>query len=120
MSQSALDPAALVAQLPALLPQSDRTLKSPHDAITALVHAAMSALAFRLTAVDESSSSIYENNVLPVAWNTSGPGNYILKYRHEQSSLEFVVKLSKLGSRTLINAIALDVRTHNLLIRHFH
>ncbi|KAF5363475.1 hypothetical protein D9756_000508 [Leucocoprinus leucothites] len=109
MSQNLLDPAALISLLPTLLPQSDKVLKTPHDAITSLVHAAMSALAFRLTAVDESSSSsVYENNVLPVAWNTSGPSHYTLKYRHEQSSLQFVVKVSRLGSRTLINAIALE------------
>ncbi|KAJ3573345.1 hypothetical protein NP233_g2494 [Leucocoprinus birnbaumii] len=108
MTQNPLDPAALISLLPTLLPQSDKVLKNPYDAVTSLVHAAMSALAFRLTAVDESSSSIHENNVLPVAWNTSGPGHYTLKYRHERSSLEFVIKVSKLGSRTLINAIALE------------
>ncbi|KXN86399.1 Proteasome inhibitor PI31 subunit [Leucoagaricus sp. SymC.cos] len=108
MSHSALDPAALVSLLPTLLPQSDKALKNQYDALTSLLHTAMSALAFRLTAVDESSSSIYENNVLPVEWNISGPGHYTLKYKHEQSSLEFVIKVSRLGSRTLINAIALE------------
>ena len=113
MSQR-LDPAALISLLPTLLPQSDTVLKNSHDAITSLVHTAMSALAFRLTAVDDQSSSTYENNVLPVGWNKLGPGNYTLKYKHEQSSLEFVIKLSRMSSRMLINAIALEVCCHTL------
>jgi proteasome inhibitor subunit 1 (PI31) len=108
MSPNPLDPAALISLLPTLLPPSSN-LSTPHDALVALIHAAFSALAFRLTAVDESSSSsIYQNNVLPVEWNKSSPAHHSLKYKHEQSSLEFVVNISKLGGRTLINAIALE------------
>ncbi|XP_006460212.1 hypothetical protein AGABI2DRAFT_191978, partial [Agaricus bisporus var. bisporus H97] len=108
MSPNPLDPAALVSLLPTLLPPSS-TLSNAQDALVSLIHAAFSALAFRLTAVDESSSSsTYQTNVLPVEWNKSGPAHYTLKYRHEQSSLEFVVNVSKLGSRTLINTIALE------------
>lgn len=109
MDKNALDPAALISLLPTLLPPSAKNLNTPQDALASLAHAAMSALGFRLTAVDESSSSIHENNVLPTEWNKSGPGHYTFKYKHEQSSLEFVIKVSKLGSRTLINAIALEV-----------
>lgn len=108
MSRNPLDPAALISLLPTLLPPSSR-LQNSHDALASLVHAAMTALAFRLTAVDESSSSTYQNNVLPVEWNASGPAYYTFKYKHEQSSLQFLIKVSKLGSRTLINAIALEV-----------
>ncbi len=115
MDKNALDPAALISLLPTLLPSSAKALNNPQDALASLLHAAMSALAFRLTAVDESSSSIHENNVLPVDWNKSGPGHFTFKYKHEQSSLEFVIKLSKLGSRTLINAIALEVCILNAL-----
>jgi proteasome inhibitor subunit 1 (PI31) len=48
--------------------------------------------------------------VLPVEWNKNGPAHYSFKYRHDQSSLEFLITVSKLGMRTLINAIALEVR----------
>ena len=37
-------------------------------------------------------------------------GHYTLRYKHEQSSMEFVIKVSKLGGRTVINAIAVEVR----------
>ncbi|KAG6868449.1 hypothetical protein C0993_002587 [Termitomyces sp. T159_Od127] len=104
-----LDPAALVSLLPTLLPISSKTLASPHDAIASLLHTIFSAVAFRLIGIDESSSSaIIENNVLPGGWNDNGPGYYTFRYRHDQSSLEFVLKVSKLGGRTLINAIAIE------------
>ncbi|KAJ7507675.1 PI31 proteasome regulator N-terminal-domain-containing protein [Mycena galericulata] len=103
-----LDPAALIALLPTLLPTSKKTLSSSQDGIAALLHTALTALAFRLIAVDESSPGSSTLTVLPDEWNTNGPSHYTFRYRHDQSSLEFVVKVSKLGGRTLINAIALE------------
>ena len=104
-----LDPFSLLSSLPNLLPKSKPILSSPQDGLTSLIHSVMSALAFRLVAIDESSTSgTFENNVLPDDWNKDGPGHYTLRYRHEQSSLEFIVKVLKLGNRTLINAIATE------------
>ncbi|KAI0321848.1 PI31 proteasome regulator N-terminal-domain-containing protein [Amylostereum chailletii] len=109
MTVDLLDPSALISSLPSLLPPSKKRLESTHDAITALLHTVLIALAFRLVAVDDSSpANPVLNGVLPEAWNRHGPGNYTLRYRHEQSSLEFVVKVVKLGSRTLVNAIAVE------------
>ncbi|KAJ7638691.1 PI31 proteasome regulator N-terminal-domain-containing protein [Roridomyces roridus] len=103
-----LDPAALTALLPTLLPASKKTLSSSQDGIAALVHTALTALAFRLIAIDESSQSSLSSNTLPEGWNKDGPSHYTFKYKHDQSSLEFLFKVSKLGGRTLINAIALE------------
>ncbi|KAJ7129813.1 PI31 proteasome regulator N-terminal-domain-containing protein [Mycena epipterygia] len=103
-----LDPAAIIALLPTLLPPSKKTLSSSQDGISALLHAAMTALAFRLIAIDDSSPGTTSLSVLPDEWNKNGPSHYTFRYRHDQSSLEFVVKVSKLGGRTLINAIALE------------
>ncbi|KAL5527638.1 hypothetical protein ACEPAG_6439 [Sanghuangporus baumii] len=100
-----LDSSALLSSLPNLLPKS-KLLNHPQDAIAALTHAVFSTLGFRLVGVDESSSGSIPDNILPDNWNAHGPGNYTLRYRHEQSSLEFTVKVIKLGSRTLINGIA--------------
>ena len=70
----------------------------------------MAALSFRLIAVDELSPPLPEtNNVLPNDWDKNGPGCYAFRYKHYQSSLEFLVKIISLGRRTLINAIALEV-----------
>jgi proteasome inhibitor subunit 1 (PI31) len=110
MTSNLLDPSAILSLLPGLLP-SDKKLGSPQDGIMALLHAAMSALAFRLIGADDSASvNSFQDNVLPDEWNKDGPGHYVLRYRHDQSSLDFVVKLTKLGGRSLINAIAVEVR----------
>ena len=110
MSASLLDASALIHALPAILPPEKKRLESPHDAITALVHSAFTALGFRLIGTDESSPARrFEDNILPLDWNQHGPGHYTFRYKHEQSSLEFVVKVGKWGSRTLINSIALEV-----------
>ncbi|KAK0206805.1 PI31 proteasome regulator N-terminal-domain-containing protein [Desarmillaria ectypa] len=109
MSKDILDPAALLSLLPTLLPPSAKVLASPQDGIAALLHAVLSALSFRLVGVDDSTTSFSDsNNVLPVEWNIQTPGNFTFRYKHDQSSLEFLVKVSKLGVRTVINAIALE------------
>lgn len=110
MAPDLLDPSALVATLPALLPGETKTLNSPQDAIVALLHAALIAVSFRLIGVDEFTPSVsVSDNVLPSVWNQHGPGYYTLIYKHDQSSLDFLIKLTKLGKRTVINAIPLQV-----------
>ncbi|KAH0840057.1 PI31 proteasome regulator N-terminal-domain-containing protein [Lanmaoa asiatica] len=109
MASNILDPAALTTQLLALLPPSNNCLSSSHDGLAALVHAIFTTLGFRLIATDDTSSArSFHNNVLPEDWNTRGSTDHTLRYRHEQSSLEFLVKIVGLGQRTLINAIALE------------
>jgi proteasome inhibitor subunit 1 (PI31) len=110
MSTDILDPAALTSLLPTLLPPSAKTLSSPQHALAALLHTAMVIVGFRLIGVDDSSVPRQDlNNVLPEEWSQHGPGNFTFRYKHEQSSLEFVVKVGKLGSRTVVNAIAVEV-----------
>ncbi|KIK65390.1 hypothetical protein GYMLUDRAFT_123486, partial [Collybiopsis luxurians FD-317 M1] len=106
-NKNILDASALVSLIPTLLPADSRRLQSAQDALAVLSHSILAALSFRLVAVDDSTPTSYAaTNVLPEAWNKNGPGNYTLRYKHEQSSLEFIIKMSKLGSRTVINAIA--------------
>lgn len=110
MASNILDPAALTTQLVTILPPSNRCLASPHDGLAALVHTVFTTLGFRLIAIDDSSSArTFQNNVFPEDWNTGGLTDHSVRYRHEQSSLEFLVKIIRLGQRTLINAIALEV-----------
>lgn len=77
----------------------------------------MSTLGFRLIAIDESSGqNLSSATVLPAEWNKNGPGHYTFKYKHDQSSLEFVLNVSKLGGRTLINAIAVEVSPYMYIL----
>ncbi|KAH9899744.1 PI31 proteasome regulator N-terminal-domain-containing protein [Cubamyces lactineus] len=109
MTANILDASALIHALPNVLPADKKKLESPQDAIAALVHTAFTVLGFRLIGIDESGPTrTFEDNVLPEEWNQHGPGNYAFRYRHEQSSLEFLVKVIKLGNRTLINSIAVE------------
>ena len=111
MSGDPLDPALLTSRLPSLLPAAAKKLNSAQDGLAILLHTAMVELGFRLIAVDESSPPNPDlNNVLPEDWGKNGPGNYAFRYKHDQSSLEFLLKASKLGNRTLFHAIALEVR----------
>src|SRR5260370_40107938 len=98
MAPDLFEPSALISPLVNLLPSNGKRLESQEDAIVALIHSAFNALSFRLIAVDDSTpASTTLNGILPEAWNTNGPGNYTLRYRHEQSSLEFIIKVIKLG-----------------------
>ncbi|KAI0796555.1 PI31 proteasome regulator N-terminal-domain-containing protein [Abortiporus biennis] len=110
MSRNILDPAAILASIPKHLPSSNKSLQTPYDALASLFHTAMVILGFRLIGIDDSSGvniSGEESN-LPEQWNAHGPAIYIFRYKHEQSSLQFVLKVTKLGSRTIVNAIALE------------
>lgn len=110
MSTNILDPAALTSLLPTLLPPSAKLLSTAQHALAALMHTAMVIVGFRLISVDDSLVARRDqSNVLPEEWSRHGPGNFTFVYKHEQSSLEFVVKVAKLGSRTVVNAIALEV-----------
>ncbi|CDO68685.1 hypothetical protein BN946_scf184652.g12 [Trametes cinnabarina] len=109
MAANILDASALLHALPGILPPGKKKLESPQDAIAALIHTVFTVLGFRLISTDESGPSrTLENNVLPEEWNQHGPGSYVFRYRHEQSSLEFLVKVVKLGNRTLVNSIAVE------------
>ncbi|KAG9317589.1 PI31 proteasome regulator N-terminal-domain-containing protein [Chiua virens] len=109
MANDILDPATLTSQLVALLPPSNERLYSAHDGLAALVHAIFITLGFRLIAIDDASSArTFQDGVLPEDWNTRGSTDHAFRYKHEQSSLEFLLKVVRLGQRTLINAIALE------------
>lgn len=106
-----LDPAVLTSRLPDLLPEAAKKLNSAQDGLAALLHTAMAELGFRLIALGERSPPIPDlSNVLPEDWARNGPADYAFRYKHDQSSLEFLLKVSKLGNRTLFHAIALEAR----------
>ncbi|KAH7105457.1 PI31 proteasome regulator N-terminal-domain-containing protein [Auriculariales sp. MPI-PUGE-AT-0066] len=110
--RAVLDPSALLSLLPSLLPEDAKRLESPTSALAALVHAIMTALDFRLVAIDEDAASVHaDTNLLPAQWRAN-PSSFSFRYKHIQSSLEFVLKVSRLGARTVTDKVAsLDVQT---------
>ena len=108
--RAVLDPSALLSILPSLLPSDGKRLTSPTAALAALAHSIMTALEFRLVAIDDDSASTHaDSNTLPAQWSTNASA-LTLRYKHSQSSLEFVIKVSRLGGRTVFNAITDAVR----------
>ena len=85
-----LDPSALLHVLQQLLPpaaNAEPQLRSPSDALAAMVHTVMTRLDFRLTGLSEddrlASTSSAEgadasvsSNKLPGEWNAKGPDHY--------------------------------------------
>lgn len=123
-----LDPSAVLETLPKLLPSgnsetssSDAKLLSQADALAALSHTILTRLDFRLINLGDSHQvaphldaenmpgDVTVQNRLPPEWRRSAPESYSFGYRHEQSSLQFIVKVIKMGNRVLINATALEV-----------
>lgn len=106
-----LDPSALIEQLAKLLP-ADSSIETPHDAIAILTHATLTRLGFRLISLSDTAGTVnvekYEDNVLSLAWNRTGPSSYSFRYAHEQSSMTFLVKIVSLSARVLIHATTLE------------
>jgi proteasome inhibitor subunit 1 (PI31) len=109
-----LDTSALLGNVPNLLPGSATTLATPQDALAIVLHAAMTALSFRLVAIDEAApakepETATSPGLLPEDWNKKGPDVYTFKYKHDQSSFTFLLKLVKLSGRVIVHGIAVEV-----------
>ncbi|KAL8685622.1 MAG: hypothetical protein Q9218_007647, partial [Villophora microphyllina] len=119
-------------------------LRNPYDAVALLSHGCMLAVGFRLEGLGEdhgigkrpsshsshpsvltlnateASSDPGEPKPLPEQWNTTTTSNYAFRYAHTQSSLHHILKISRLGSKAIINGLALvpdaDEKAHTLEI----
>lgn len=90
---------------------SDLGLKSPYDGLACLVHACMLSTGFKFIGLGEDQRIeqpfTCENvSTLPNDWNTSSASMYAFRYTHTQSSMEFSIRISRLGNKTLIFGIA--------------
>lgn len=102
---SPLTAPALLASLPSLVETaSTPMLASPVEALTLLLHATHVALGFRLASVSATGGS--EGNQLASEALKKGE----IEYKHAQSSLQFVVRVGKLGGRAVVDAMAVEVR----------
>ncbi|KAG8716297.1 hypothetical protein FRC11_005127 [Ceratobasidium sp. 423] len=108
-----LDASALLGKVPNVLPHSNKNLSSPQDAVAILLHSAMTALGFRLVAIDEDAPATEPEagaapGLLPEGWNRKGPDVYTFKYKHEQSSFTFLLKLVKMSGKMIVHGIAIE------------
>lgn len=75
-------------------------------------------MTIRLTAFTTEAPSDPENpQPLPVEWKACSPSNpnYAFRYAHTQSALEYLVKVSRLGSKAVINGLGIgDEKVHTL------
>lgn len=125
--------------------ESTPHLKNPYDAIALLSHACMLAVGFRLVGLgedhkigmpqytsfvqisktDSTAEGTSEGSAakpLPQQWNSSTSDDYAFRYAHSQSSLQYLLKISRLGSKSVVNCLGIGddkVRTFDLKPKEF-
>ncbi|CAD6571255.1 MAG: hypothetical protein ASARMPREDX12_004288 [Alectoria sarmentosa] len=107
--------------------ESTPHLKNPYDAIALLSHACMLAVGFRLVGLGEDhkiegTSEGSAAKPLPQQWNSSTSDDYAFRYAHSQSSLQYLLKISRLGSKSVVNCLGIGddkVRTFDLKPKEF-
>ncbi|KAL9075729.1 MAG: hypothetical protein Q9161_001481 [Pseudevernia consocians] len=107
--------------------ESSPHLKNPYDAIALLSHGCMRAVGFRLIGLGEdhkieATPETSDAPPLPQQWNSSTSDDYAFRYAHGQSSLQYLLKVSRLGSKAVVNCLAIGddkVRTFDLRPKDF-
>lgn len=107
-----LNPASLCSIIRKSI-QPETGLKDEYDGLACLAHACMLSTGFKFIELGEAekaqqSITASELSSLPAAWNTSNSSMYAFRYTHDQSSMEFVIRVSRMGRRTMIFGIAVD------------
>ena len=91
-------------------------IKSAFDAVALAAHCSMLAVGFRLVGLGEehrieASSDPSEPRPLPSEWNASS-GSYSFRYAHSQSSMEYLLKISRMGNKAVVIGMGMgDDRT---------
>ncbi|KAI5842946.1 PI31 proteasome regulator N-terminal-domain-containing protein [Morchella snyderi] len=111
MAARPFSPPVVLRNIDASLPPNTPQLRTPHDAIAVFVHACLLSVGFRLVGLSEDDQlepAIEGSNPqpLPETWNAS-PGNYGFRYAHAQSPLNYLIKVNRLGTKTIIMGLGL-------------
>ncbi|KAF2020061.1 hypothetical protein BU24DRAFT_448421 [Aaosphaeria arxii CBS 175.79] len=85
-------------------------LKNATEAIALAVHAGMIGVGFRLIGLGdddriEANADAQNPEPLPTEWNASS--TYAFRYAHSQSSMEYLVKVNRLGGKAVVLGLAL-------------
>ncbi|ETI20828.1 hypothetical protein G647_07170 [Cladophialophora carrionii CBS 160.54] len=96
-------------------------IKDPYAAIALFSHACMLAVGFRLIGLGEdhkieAQSDPQDTQPLPAEWDQSS--SYAFRYAHSQSSMEYLVKVNRLGNKAVILGVGLgDDKTASLEVK---
>jgi len=91
-------------------------LKNAFDAIALAAHASLLSVGFRLVGLGEdhkieASSESTQPTPLPAAWNANS-GSYSFRYAHNQSSMEYLLKVNRMANKAVVMGMGLgDDRT---------
>ncbi|KAF8417066.1 PI31 proteasome regulator N-terminal-domain-containing protein [Tirmania nivea] len=113
MTDNPLSPATLLSLIEGSLwkPSSEsssarpQTLRNPYDAIALFVHACMLTVGFRLIGLDDDDkldTPIDTSNLKPLLPKWNSGSSYSFRYAHSQSSLEYLIKINRLGNKVVI------------------
>ncbi|KAF1985018.1 hypothetical protein K402DRAFT_464668 [Aulographum hederae CBS 113979] len=111
-SGEALSAGSIASFMAASLPKdASPQLKNEWDAVALAAHSGMIAVGFRLRGLGEdhlidASSDAQDAKPLPEQWNSTS-GSYAFRYAHSQSSMEFLVKVTRLSGKALVYAIGI-------------
>lgn len=121
---SALSAASLSSYMAQSLPdgQADRPpFKNAYSAIALFCHACMLAVGFRLVGLgedDKIEAHSEPNNTQPLPAEWDEHSSYAFRYTHPQSSMEFLLKVTRLGGKAIILGVGLgDDKTTQLEIK---
>lgn len=121
---SALSANSILKYMSQSLPTQDsgqQALKNPYAAVALFAHACMLAVGFRLIGLGEdhrieAQSESTDVVPLPPEWDSSS--SYAFRYKHAQSSMEYLVKVNRLGNKAIILGVGLgDDKTAQLEVK---
>lgn len=93
-------------------------LKNAFDATALAAHATLLSVGFRLIGLGEdhrldAPSDASNPQPLPSEWNAGG-GNYSFKYKHSQSSMEFLLKVNRIANKAVVMGMGIgDDKTYS-------
>ncbi|KAI9272605.1 PI31 proteasome regulator N-terminal-domain-containing protein [Sporodiniella umbellata] len=79
-------------------------LESANDALALALHSIVLCVGFRFAGIGDDARQEGDGTrrELPTDWNQTGPHHYQFRYSHPQSSLTFVIKLVRMGDKSIV------------------
>lgn len=109
---SALRADSIITYISKSIPSQEgrQAIKDPFAAVAIFAHACMLAVGFRLVGLGEDHkievhSDLTDTKPLPTEWDQQS--GYAFRYTHPQSSMEFLVKLTRLGGKAIVFGVGL-------------